>query len=384
MRVEYAQGMKFTQPAAAREINRLRVLNLLAKEKEYSRADIARSLKLNKPSTSEIVEQLLKDGLVVETGKRETTSGRRPVSIALVADSAMVLGVDMGSRNTSVALSDLKGNILRFERFPTTDRPEVKELCSQIIRILRKMAKLVTSPILGVVVALDGEVSEDRRTLIRSDHWNWDDIPLAAIIEKNTTFPTLITHNVEAMVFAERWIAQEEEENFFFVNWGEHIKSAWVSKHSITGGNTQFGHLKVSSTGLCRCGKIGCLESKAAGWALSERHEGRTVKQLCQELDKTIHQELRQASQAMAMALVAASAITGCNKIILGGGLANLDDEYLQLLIDFYREHSNREQIPIVCSPLKEKQTLLGCIAIALDRWMFNHTLLEMMQEQGN
>ncbi|NBK20784.1 MAG: ROK family transcriptional regulator [Spirochaetia bacterium] len=375
--------MKFTQPAAAREINRLRVLNLLAKDKEYSRADIARSLKLNKPSTSEIVEQLLKDGLVAETGKRETTTGRRPVAIALVADASLVLGVDMGSRNTSIALSDLKGNILRFERFPTTENPELKELCSQVIRILRKMAKLATSPILGVVVALDGVLSEDKRNLIRSDHWNWDEVPLAALIEKNTDLPTQLVANVEAMVYAERWIAHEEEENFFFVNWGEHIKSAWVTKQAITGSDTQFGHLMVSSTGLCRCGKIGCLESKAAGWALSERHGGKTVKQLCLEPSKEIMEDLRQASKAMAMALVAASAITGCNKIILGGGLSNIDDEYLQSLIQFYKEHSNREEVAIVCSPIKEKQTLLGTIAIALDRWMFKSSLLEMMQDQG-
>jgi len=376
--------MKFTQPAAAREINRLRVLNLLAKGKEYSRADIARNLKLNKPSTSEIVEQLLKDGMVVETDKRETTTGRRPVPIALVPDAALVLGVDIGSRNTSIAISDLKGNILRSERFPTTQQPELKELCSQVIRILRKMAKLTTSPILGVVVALDGVISEDKQNLIRSDHWNWNDIPLAAIIEKNTGLPTLLVHNVEAMVFAERWVAHEEEENFFFVNWGEHIKSAWVNRSSITGGDTQFGHLMVSSTGLCRCGKIGCLESVAAGWALSERHEGKTVKQLCLEPSKEIMHDLRQAAEAMGLALVAASAITGCTKIILGGGLANLDDEYQQYLRDFYRKHTNREKVSIVCSPLGEKQTLLGCIAIALDSWMFKSSLLEMMQEQGN
>ncbi|MDA3833077.1 MAG: ROK family transcriptional regulator [Spirochaetales bacterium] len=383
MRLEYALAMKFTQPAAAREINRLRVLNLLAQNEEYSRADIARNLKLNKPSTSEIVEQLLKDGLVVETGKRETTTGRRPVAIALVPNAALVLGVDMGSRNTSIALADLKGNILRFERFPTTGQPEVKELCSQVIRILRKMAKLTTSPILGVVVALDGVIREDKRNLLRSDHWNWDDIPLAAIIEKNTDLQTLVVHNVEAMVFAERWVANEEEENFFFVNWGEHIRSTWVNKHSITGGDTQFGHLMVRSTGLCRCGKIGCLESVAAGWALSERHGGKTVKQLCQEPNKEFKEDLKQASEAMGMALVAASAITGCNKIILGGGVANIDKEYLDYLKNFYREHSNREKVAIVCSELGEKQTLLGCIAIALDSWMFKSSLLEMMPEQG-
>lgn len=375
--------MKFTQPAAAREINRLRVLNILVQDKESSRADIARQLKLSKPSTGEIVEKLIQEGLAIEAGKRETTTGRRPVAIALVPDAALVLGVDMGSRNTSVALADLRGNILRSERFPTTQQPEVKELCSNLIRVVRKMAKLASSPILGVVVALDGVLSDDKRTLVRSDHWDWDDIPLAALIEKNTELPTLLVAGVEAMVFAERSIAGETEENFFFVNWGEHIKSAWVNKSSITGGDTQFGHLMVSSTGLCRCGKIGCLESQAAGWALSEKHGGKTVKQLTQEPDQMIRRDLEQAAKAMATALVAASAITGCTKIILGGGLANLDGEYLNSLTSFYKEHSNRENVGIVCSPLGEKQTLLGSIAIALDRWMFKSSLLEMIREQG-
>lgn len=167
------------------------------------------------------------------------------------------------------------------------------------------------------------------------------------------------------------------------MNWGEHIKSAWVNKSSITGGDTQFGHLMVSSTGLCRCGKIGCLESQAAGWALSEKHGGKTVKQLTQEPDQMIRRDLEQAAKAMATALVAASAITGCTKIILGGGLANLDGEYLNSLTSFYKEHSNREKVGIVCSPLGEKQTLLGSIAMALDRWMFKSSLLEMIREQG-
>jgi len=40
------------------------------------------------------------------------------------------------------------------------------------------------------------------------------------------------------------------------------------------------------------------------------------------------------------------------------------------------------DAVPIVCSDLGEKQTLLGSISIALDSWMFKSSLLEMMQEQ--
>ena len=53
--------MKFSDPATARTINRLRVLNLLRNDGAMSRADISRSLGLNKPSTSEIVASLIKE-----------------------------------------------------------------------------------------------------------------------------------------------------------------------------------------------------------------------------------------------------------------------------------------------------------------------------------
>ena len=67
----------------------------------------------------------------------------------------------------------------------------------------------------------------------------------------------------------------------------------------------------------------------------------------------------------------------------LGGGLANLGQEYLSYLKDYYKEHSNREKIQIECSELGEKQTLLGSIALALDWWMFKSSLLEVIQGQG-
>lgn len=382
--MEYAQHMKFSQPTAAREVNRLRVLNLLAGASDYSRADIARILDLNKPSTSEIIEQLLNEGIVEETGKKTTATGRRPTSIHLKSDSLLVLGVDMGSRNTSIGLSDLKGNLLRFERFPTNLRPKVEELCRDVIKSCMKMAKLTSLPIAGITVAVNGVLSEDKQVLVSNDIWDWRDVPLAQAIETNTKIPTSLVNNVEAMVNAHTWFSEEPSENFLFINWAEHIGCAWVSKNLITSEHTQFGHLPIAGTGLCRCGNIGCLETVAAGWAISERHMSKSVKQISQAPSDLEREDLINACQSMAMALIAASAITGCDKIVLGGGIANLEDEYLQHLIAFYRQHahSRRSQIPIVRSPLKEKAGLMGSIATALDTWVFKRSLLNLVKSQ--
>lgn len=375
--------MRFSQPTAARQINRLRVLNLVLAEGQLSRADIARILALNKPSTSEIVEQLLSENLLEEQGKTITSNGRRPTALTLNSTAALVLGVDLGALTTSFSLSDLKGNILRFERLPNPFQPSPKEHGQQIIRTCMKMVKLAKNPVSGIVVSVPGIIGEDQQTLLSHDYWPWKDVPLAKAIEVNTKIPTILVNNVEAMVIAERWFASEREHSFFFVNWAEHISAAMVDGTTIKTQGSRFGHLPLASTGLCRCGNIGCLETMASGWALSDKHEGVAVKQLAQSTDKQVAEDLRSACQAMAMALIAASSITGCKKIILAGGLSNLDDAYFGIVQSFFKEHAHHQlsHVSIVRSALADKSAMLGSVAVALDRWVFQRTLLETMSK---
>ncbi|ADY14792.1 ROK family transcriptional regulator [Sphaerochaeta globosa] len=377
--------MKFSQPSTARTINRLRVLNLLAQQGELSRADIARLLDLNKPSTSEIVEQLLAQQLVEEQGKVTTINGRRPTALSLKADSRLVLGVDLGSRTTTFLLADLQGKILRFERLPTPLQPQPKEWGETIIKTCMKLTKFATTPIAGIAVSTSGSISGDGQSILSHDYWSWKDIPLAKAIEIHTKLPTLLVHHVQAMVEAERWFGDEKTTNFFYVNWGEHIACAYYNGNTITAEKSRFGHLPIAPTGLCRCGGIGCLETVAAGWALSEKYQGLTVKQLAQSTDKDVQQSLQDACNAMGMSLIAASAVTGAQKIILGGGIANIDDKYLEMVSSFYREHAHHElaSIPVCRSALKEQSSVLGCVAVALDRWVFQRRMLETMQGLG-
>ncbi len=375
--------MQFSKPSSARTINRLRVLNVLAKEGELSRADIARVLQLNKPSTSEIVEQLLQEGLIEEKGKIKTSNGRRPIVLSLKTSAQLVLGVELGSKTTCFTLSDLGGNTLRFERIPTTQNPDAKEFGQLIIKSCMKMKRLTKAPIVGIAIATNAHISDDGLSIVSHDHWDWKDVPLAEAVAQYTQTPTTLVHSVQAMVEAERWFAKEESNSFLYINWGEHINSAWVQGNTITAIHSRFGHLPIRETGLCRCGGIGCLETVASGWALSEKHQGKSVKDLAQSDDKKIVESLEEASEAMAMALIAASAVTGCEKIVLGGGIANLPDVYFDTLKQFYRQHAHHSlcDIPIVRSELKERSTILGSVAVALDRWVFQNRLLQTMQE---
>lgn len=371
--------MKFSDPATARTINRLRVLNLLRQEGTMSRADISRSLELNKPSTSEIVASLIKEGFVEEGGKVNTTSGRRPTAVSLKSDGHLVLGVELGSFTTSFLLSDLKGTILRYERLPTPPEPDAKAWGERVIKTCMKFA--ASAPVYGIVVATAAAITAERKAILRHEVWPWRNIPLGEAIEVHTKVPTILVHNVEAMVNAERTFAKEQSETLLYVNWAHHINAAWVNNTTVSSQRSRFGHLPIAQTGLCQCGGIGCLETVSAGWALKEKSQGHSAKQLA-ALAKT-DGLLAQACTAMGTALVWAASITGAEKIILGGGIANIGEPYLSMVKDAFAHHAHHElaQTPIVQSALKEQSSNLGSVAVALDHWIFRSSVLQSLNE---
>ena len=62
--------------------NRAVVLDLLRRSGPMARTEVAQRTLLAKPTVSGIVDELIADGVVVETGVGETTGGRPPTARA--------------------------------------------------------------------------------------------------------------------------------------------------------------------------------------------------------------------------------------------------------------------------------------------------------------
>ncbi len=383
--------MHFSQPTAARQINRLRTLNLIAMHEDLSRADVARTLGLNKVSTSEIVDLLLAEGMIMETGTRATAAGRRPVSLELNKDAKMVLVLDIGTRNTSVALINLAGEMLRFERFPTARKPSPEQMAATIILQTQKFLSRMKDPALvsGMAISISGEVEPATGTILRQGDWEWESVPLAFALSKHLKFPLIVENNVKSMILGERWFADiNAETTYFYVNWGEHIGAAYLAEGKILSHDCQFGHIPVARSGTCRCGAIGCLETLAAGWALVENFPQITsVKQLCTlaENDSSADSDLLHAAESMGLALVSASAILMPQRIIIGGGIAALPDRYFTALRETFQRAAPpviRERTTIQRTSLGERAGILGTAAMALDEFVFKRTLLDQLKHQ--
>ncbi len=389
--------MQFSQPSSARVINKLRVLNLIAKSQETSRADVARVLGLNKVSTSEIVDLLVSEGLVLELGKRQTAAGRRPTELALQKDAKAVVAVDIGIRNTSVTLVNLAGDPLRFERFPTATNPLPEEMCATIIRAANKILARLKDPgiVSGLAVSINGMVEPATGTVLSVSDWDWENVPFAVALARHLPFPVVVENNVKCMVLGERWFGNvSNEQSLFYINWGEHIGAAWVSDGKILSNDCQFGHLPIARTGLCRCGAIGCLETVAAGWALVEqaiaqsKESDTTVKQLCSrsEFDPFIDAMLRKACDAMANSIISAAAILRPDRILIGGGISGLPERYFSLLTETYAKRAPiriSSITSLVRASLGDKAGFMGTAAVALDEFVYKRSLLEQLRRHS-
>lgn len=94
---------------------------IAAGRQTITRADIARITGLSKPTVNALVADLEKAGVVQLFPPTQSPGriGRPAASYGLVADSAIVLGVDMGATKTLVGVADLLGEVMAVERVET-------------------------------------------------------------------------------------------------------------------------------------------------------------------------------------------------------------------------------------------------------------------------
>jgi len=80
--------------------------------KGISSTDIAQELGLTRAGVTIIINDLIENGMILETESRSTRSGRPPVVLEINPRSGLVAAIDMQSTHLSVALGDFCAHIL--------------------------------------------------------------------------------------------------------------------------------------------------------------------------------------------------------------------------------------------------------------------------------
>jgi predicted NBD/HSP70 family sugar kinase len=196
-------------PEHARSHNRSLVLQTLYRSGRLSRADLARETGLTRVTVSDLVADLLAEGLVVELGQRESARPGKPAVLLDIDRTAhQIIGVDLSDHDRfRGALMDLDGQILaRAEVMLADDEggdaATGEAAAAKVDALVDRLVAAATAPILGLGVGSPGVVDLSG-TILTAPNLGWKDLPLQHRLASRTGLPVIVANDANAAVLAE-------------------------------------------------------------------------------------------------------------------------------------------------------------------------------------
>lgn len=257
-----------------REENKSKVLNYIRIGKAVSRTDIYKDTDISKPTVTRIVEQLLQEGLIIESGISfgESDVGRKPIYLQINPSAHYCIGVNISKNAIRASIIDLSMNII-FKKTTSikyiSEVDEFKEIVvNSINEILNEIKSIDKSKILGIGIGVPGSVDYDKGTIVAfASKPKIVNVNLKEYIEERLNLKVFIDNNAKTRALGEYWYGYGVGyKNIIFVVCSEGIGSGIIADGSILRGKNnvtgEFGHMSINIDGRkCSCGKYGCVEA---------------------------------------------------------------------------------------------------------------------------
>jgi predicted NBD/HSP70 family sugar kinase len=220
---------------------------------------------------------LVDEGLATEIGYGSSIGGRLPVLLSLNADSRYLIGLNLAQDKFIGAVVNLRGEIKEMCEAPVGSNNGEQAL--QIVyQILDQLVTTDWKPIVGIGIGTPGLVNAREGIVVNAVNLDWQDLPLARLLETRYHLPVSVLNDSQAMAIGEFVYsgAYKSDDNLVVVNVGYGIGAGILISGRIFqgdgGGAGEIGHVAVQENGvLCRCGKYGCLEAVASTRAVVQR-----------------------------------------------------------------------------------------------------------------
>ncbi|MCD6440977.1 MAG: ROK family transcriptional regulator [Candidatus Marinimicrobia bacterium] len=395
--------MNIVNSKLIKELNEIRILTLVKDEEAISRIDLAKRTKISKVAISEIVSRLIEAGYIIEIGKGQSTSkgGKRPTMLRLNPNNGFVVGIEIHSVYSKIAIANLNSKIIHeeiinYENGSTIFNvlPKITECIDQIF----SRRPVFKAKLISIGIGVPGFIDYERGELAFAVSLHgWVQHPLAKVFSRKYKVPVIIENDVNARTFGEHLLGAGQNTNNMVCIWlGEGIGAGMIVEGSLLRGRygsagevgyIELGHHLTDPTHFRNL----FTSQYTFGDILREQHLIDTIKMKVRYKfpDKDIHdwplkkilddrnemftdviQEILD-EYALLLAILCSDLIKLLNTsmIVLSGPVIENSEYLLEKCRYIVKQNMHNipfQSTPIVVGELKEEGCIKGIIAMAL------------------
>jgi predicted NBD/HSP70 family sugar kinase len=249
------------------------VLDLIRAARTISRIELATTTGLTPPTISEVVRDLMTDGLVVEAGRGASTGGKPPTLLRLNPPARYSVGVQLERNTCVIVVVDLTGRQVARTSFRGTAQmpPELALpfLATQVNATL-DAAAVDRDRVLGVGLVSYGPQDRHAGLLLTPQPTEeWGDYPVAPKLAEILGMPVLLDNDAAAAAIGEYWIGTVDPRStygciYMATGIGGGVVVAGEVYRGSSSNSVEIGHISIDVHGdECPCGNRGCLENYA-------------------------------------------------------------------------------------------------------------------------
>lgn len=253
----------------------LRIVNLVRLQEAATRPEIGKVTGLGRGVVAQRVDQAIEMGFLEDAEFGPSSGGRAPRTLRFRSERGRIIVFAFGALHIRVGIASLDGTIQNqlHSAWDIAKGPAetLDKALSMVDEILAQHEEI---PVWGVAVGIPGPVDfENGRPVAPPIMPGWNGFDVRRRFEQRFDAPVWVDNDVNLLALSERARRHTEGLDLIFCKVGTGIGAGLLSRGHIhrgaNGAAGDIGHVRVrDSQAACRCGKTGCLEAEAGGWAL--------------------------------------------------------------------------------------------------------------------
>ena len=229
---------------------------------------LSKSLGKSLSLTSKLLNELIEENIVVESGFAISSGGRRPLEHKLNNDIKYIISVAMDQLITRIVIMDLQNNFVgkvKKVSIPLTNNYVALQTLTEAIVETINQSQIEKSRFIGIGIGMPGFVDPQG-----GHNYTFLGANISKQITISTGLPVFIENDSSAIAVAEYYFGSAKNtENAMIINFNWGVGLGIIINGKLYRGSNgfagEFSHIPMFNNGkICGCGKLGCLETECS------------------------------------------------------------------------------------------------------------------------